>query len=53
MSNISDLVLDDEGHLGAHGEGDLGRQTAGLGEHVQVSIEKGKKKQNKRQKLDS
>ena len=41
MADVSDLVLDDERHLGAHGEADLGRQARGLGEHVEVSAREG------------
>ena len=41
VADVADLVLDDEGDLGAHGEADLGRQAGGLGEHVEVSAREG------------
>ena len=36
VSDLADVVLDHQGHVGGHGEGDLARQAGRLGEHVQV-----------------
>ena len=36
MTDVPDVVLDHQGDVGGHGEGDLGGQAARLGEHVQV-----------------
>ena len=41
VADVADLVLDDERHLGAHGEADLGREAGGLGEHVEVAAGEG------------
>ena len=34
VTNLSNVVLHHEGDIGGHGEGHLGRQAGGLGEHV-------------------
>ena len=36
MTDVSDVVLDHQGDVGGHGEGDLGGQAARTSEHVQV-----------------
>ena len=36
VSDLADVGLDHQGHVGGHGEGDLARQAGRLGEHVQV-----------------
>ena len=41
FAEIADLVLDDEGDLRAHRQGDRRGQAAGLGEHVQVPAGEG------------
>merc|ERR1719244_907521 len=42
MTNVSNVVLHNQGDIRGHGEGHLGRQAAGLGEHVQVPCGEGK-----------
>ena len=36
VTNLADVVLNDEGHVGRHGQRDLACQARCLGEHVQV-----------------
>ena len=42
VTNVSNVVLNHQGDIRRHGEGHLGRQAAGLGEHVQVPEQKNK-----------
>ena len=40
VTDVSDVVLHHQGHVRGHGQGDLGSQATGLGEHVQISRSK-------------